>query len=181
MANVDNPYGLKPTMRSLVGGPEEAVLYTKPATYAKAIRRWDAVTLLSGGVLGVAADITPGTTKYLGVNLNYAAASVASNHLIVINPFALFDAQDSADATGIVAANQGNNINLLLTDGPPTGAPTEQSANELDSSTLATTITLDMHLIKLVSSPDNAVGVYSRWEVMFNKHFFHGGVGVTGV
>jgi hypothetical protein len=168
-------------MRALNGGMSELMQYSKPATYGKAIRKWDAVTLLSGGVLGVAADITPGTTKYLGVAQDYAAASKASNHLIDINPFSLFDAQDSADTTGIVATNQGNNINLLLTDGPPTGAPTEQSANELDSTAMDTNILKDMHLIKLVSSPDNAVGVYSRWEVMFNKHFFHGGVGVTGV
>lgn len=181
MANVNNPYGLKPTMRSLVGGPVELEQYSKPANYGKAIRKWDAVTLLSTAVLGVAADITPGTTLYLGVAMDYAAASTLSNHLVIINPFALYDAQGHATSTGIVAADVGANVNLLLTDGPPTGAPTETSANELDDSAIDTNILKDVHLIKLVSSPDNAVGVHARFEVMFNKHFYHGGVGQAGI
>lgn len=188
MANVNNPNGLKPLMRGLYGAPVEAMEFKKPATYAKAIRMWDAVTRLSDSTLGDGTDITPGTTLYLGVAMDYAAASVLSYHRVIISPGALYECQGHAVATGIVEADGGANVNLLLTDGPPSGFPVQQSAHELDDSAMDTSIAKDMHLIRLSGwtpsqgpMPGNDFGVHARWEVMFNKHFYHGGVGQAGI
>jgi hypothetical protein len=172
VSNIDNPNGLQPLMRALNGGDIETERYQKVGTLARAIRKHDPVTLLATGYLDVGAGITPGTTLYLGVALNYAAASVLSDHDVIINPLAFYEAQDDDDTVGLVFADRGQNANLLLTDG---GTPTLQdSAVEIDQSTHDVTNSLDVHLVKLVDRIDNAYGPWSRWEIVFNKHFYAG-------
>lgn len=179
MANVDNPNGCRPLMRSLVGGPVEADTYSKLASYGKAVRKWDAVTLLTTGYLGVAADITPGTTPYVGVAMDYGPVSTLTYHEVIINPFAVFDAQDDDGTTGLVLADRGQTANLLLTDG---GTPNnEDSANEIDQSTAHATNVCDVKLLKLSPEQGNAYGAHSRWEFIFNRHMLAHGTGVAGI
>jgi hypothetical protein len=59
------------------------------------------------------------------------------------------------------------NVNLELNAG---SALTQLSGHELDESTAATTNTLDVKLLRLFGSPDNAYGAYGRYEIVFNKH-----------
>ena len=165
MANRDNPHGLRPLGRTLGGGCPFLVQFSKAVGYGTAIFRHDAVARAADGSIDKA--ITPGTTLYSGVALDYGAANTATDHLVIIDPTALYEAQDNDDTDGIAAADLGLNANLELNAG---NATTKQSGHEIDESTVATTATLDVKLLALYNSADNEHGAWARIEIMFNKH-----------
>lgn len=178
MANVDNPHGLMPLMRTLSGGGPQVSAYTKEVGYAQAIRRWDPVTQLAGVLNGPQSGITPGTTLYLGVALEYSPASTAKELLVMDQADAVFDVQeDDSGAANVVAAKMGYNANLTTTAG---GSPTDQTSKvELSGTSIATTATLDVRILRLLADPTNAYGAWARLEVFFNKHLRHFGVTAT--
>lgn len=169
MANVNNPHGLRPLMRSLAGGPVEAEPLEKQASYAYAIYRWDPVTQLGGYLNGPANGITPGTTYYKGVSLNFSLASVDAVHQVIVNPGAMFEAQeDASGAANVVAAKMGYNANLTTTAG---GTPTRDNSEvQVSGTSINTTASLDVRIHRLELSVDNAYGANARLEVRFNKH-----------
>jgi len=172
MANVDNPHGLRPIMRTLDGGFPLLQTFTKDASEATAIFQGDAINREADGNIE-AASATPGTTLYSGVSLQYGAALALSTHICDVSPNSVFEAQDNSDTDGFAAADMGLNVNLELNAGV---VATKQSGHELDESTATTTATLDMHMLQLVNAPDNAAGAFSRVEVVFNKHRMNPGV-----
>jgi len=176
MANTDNPHGLKCLGRSVGGGYIELDLMQKAVGTAAALFIQDAVARLDTGYLGRSADISPGTTLYDGVNLSYGAASTLTDHLVIVDPFAIFEAQDDADTDGFAFADTGLNCNLVLNAG---SAATLLSGHELDEATINTTNTLDVHLLKKLDVPDNAYGEFCRMVITFNKH--RRTTGVAGV
>src|SRR5689334_9715792 len=115
MANVNNPHGLRPLMRNLFGGPVSIEEYTKPASVATAIYRQDSVIALTGG--NITPQATAGTGTFVGVSLNYGAASTATTHSIVHSPDAVFEAQDDNSTDGLAAADMGKNANIKITAG----------------------------------------------------------------
>jgi hypothetical protein len=166
VANVDNPHGLKPLMRTLEGGCPVVQQFDKDASEGTAIFQWDAVNREADGNIE-AASATPGTTTFSGVSLNHGAASTLTSHSVIVSPSAVFECQDNADTDGFDAADMGLNVNLELNAG---SATTKLSGHELDESTVQTTDTLDMHMLALLNVPDNAAGAHTRVEVIFNKH-----------
>lgn len=166
MANVDRPHGFRPLGRTIDGGPCVVREFTKDAAEGSAIFIWDLVNRENDANIE-AASATPGTTRYLGVSLNYGAASTLTTHLIVISPEALFEGQDNNDTDGIAAADLGLNANAELNAGSTT---TLVSGHEIDESTAATTATLDLKLLALLDVPDNAHGSFARIEVLISKH-----------
>lgn len=174
MPNVDNPHGLGPLGRTMAGGLPTIESFIKAASYGTALFIGDAVARAADGSIDKA--ITPGTTNYSGVNLNYGAASTLTDHLVITSPDALFECQDNNDTDGFVAADMGLNCNLELNAG---NALTQLSGHELDESTANTTNTLDVKLLRLFGSPDNAYGAYGRYEIVFNKHRM--GLAIAGV
>jgi hypothetical protein len=164
MANLNNPHGLMPLGISLSGAPNAIEVYTKVVGTTGAIYRWDAVARLSGGSLASNANLTAGTTLFSGVALNFGATLTATDHHVVISPDAMYECQ--ANSTGLTAADEGLNTNLVLTAGSTT---TKLSGNILSNSS-ATTATLDVHLLKLYALVDNVAGAYARFEVVFNRH-----------
>jgi hypothetical protein len=164
MANNNNPHGLRPLGISLSGGPAMLDSLSKASGYGTAIFTYDAVNRVADG--SIEASATPGTTLYSGVALNYGAASTATDHLVVISPDALYEAQVD-DATGFTAAEMGLNANLLLTAG---NATTKVSKHTINHTGVDVTATLDVHLLGLLNVPDNAFGGYARIEICFNKH-----------
>lgn len=168
MANVNNPFGFRPLLRSLSGGPGAATLQvSKLAGYATALFIGDAVTKVSGSTQNwpaVSAAITPGTTPVTGVNLVYGAASTATNHLIIPAEGQIFCVQANG-TVNITPAVLNQNANISLGAGTAT---INNSGHVLDSNTLATTNTLDLHIMQLWQSIDNVLGQYSRLEVKFN-------------
>ena len=175
MANTNNPHGLRPLGTSVTGAPTSIAQYQKSAANATPIYRQDVVARQSGGMIG-ADSITPGTTLLSGVSLDYGAASTLTTHLVVTSPDALFEVQADASSgnVGIVAANCGLNANLVYAAG--TTLPPRLSGTMLAVSSLATTSTLDVHVLGLYADVNNAFGPQARIEIVINKHRLAPGV-----
>lgn len=173
MANVDNPHGL-----GFVGmdGPGVPFFQTlkKLVGIGTAIFPQDVVARASGG--GIAPGGTPGTTNITGVAGEFGAASLETEHKILVSPFALFEAQDNNDTDGIAAADLGLNANLEYNAGSTTR---NISGHEIDESTAATTNTLDVHLVELLPQVNNDHGSFARIVLRINKHRY--GFAVAGV
>lgn len=168
MANVNNPHGLRPLMRNYNGGRPECESYTKEVGYAAAIYIWDPVTELAGVLNGPASGITPGTTRYRGVAMDYSLASVAAVMTIMDGAMAMFSCQeDASGASNVVAAKMGYMANLTTTAGDSTR---NTSKVQLSGTSINTTSSLDVRIDRLLNVPDNAYGANARLEIHFNKH-----------
>ena len=169
MANVNNPHGLRPLMRTDAGGAPECENYTKEVGYAAAIYIWDPVTLLAGVLNGPASGITAGTTRYLGVCMGPgSAASIAAALLIMTSRDAMYEAQeDNSGAANVVAAKMGYDANLTTTAGDATRFT---SKVQVSGTSINTTSSLDVNIRRLLAVIDNAYGAYARLEIKFNKH-----------
>jgi hypothetical protein len=174
MANVNNPHGFRPLLRSLSGGPGAATLQVhKLAGYGTALFIGDVVAKVAGSVRtypAVSAALTPGTTPALGVNLVYGALSTLTDHLIIPVDGQIFEVQANVTVP-ITAAHMNDNANFSLGAG---SAALQISGHVLDSNTIATTNTLDLHIMQLWQSADNALGAYARLEVKFNSNVYGG-------
>jgi len=170
MANVNAPFGFRPTMRTFSGGAGTLVPAHKLVGYGTALFKGDAVTHAAAGTkptLAIDAAITPGTTPVLGVNLIYGAASTATDHTIVKAKDAVFIVQgDGTGATFLVAASLSKTANIALTAG---NTSTKVSKHSLSETSLATTNTLDLKVQGLFQAPDNALGQYAKVFVTFNN------------
>lgn len=170
MANVNAPFGFRPTMRTQQGGSGSIVPAHKIAGYGTALFVNDVVTHAAAGTkptLAIDAAITPGTTPVLGVNMTYGAASVATDHTIVLAAGAIFLVQgDGTGATFLVAASLQKCANAVLTAG---NASTKVSKHSISETGLATTNTLDCKVRGLYQAPDNALGQYAKVFVTFNN------------
>jgi hypothetical protein len=171
MANTNTPFGFRPQMRTMSGGMGTAIAAHKLVGYATALYVNDVVTHAAAGTKPTAcidAAITPGTTPVLGVNLLWGAASLATDHIVVLaDGGAVFVAQgDGTGATFLVAASMSKTANIALTAG---NASSKLSKHQLSETSINTTNTLDLHVRKLWESPDNVFGQYARVEVTFNN------------
>ncbi|HEX8186473.1 MAG TPA: hypothetical protein VF747_17030 [Blastocatellia bacterium] len=161
MSNLDNPYGLHP-LTTQHGGPPHVQKMQKDAAQATAIFKQDVVAREADSFL--APGGTPGTTLYDGVSLDYGAALTLTDHLVVVDPSCIFDAQ--ADGS-LVQADEGLNVNFIFGTGNST---TKFSGHELDSSTEATTGTLDAHILRILPIQNNDPGANCRFEILINRH-----------
>ncbi len=185
MANVNNPFGLKPLMRNRSGGPVGLEDYVIESGYAYAIYKWDPVTELAGVLNGPASGITPGTTLYRGVAIDFNAASTGRGGTASLNPpmgvcdspEAIFESQeDNSGAANAVQAKMGYNANLTTTAGDAT---LKQSKVQVSGTSINTTSSLDVRIRRLVKDASNAYGAYARLELIFNKHLGNFGVTAT--
>jgi hypothetical protein len=173
MANVDNPHGLRPLMRSVEGGPCQVRQYTKDVGEALAVFIHDLVTVETDGA--IAPNGTPGTTRWLGVSLNWGAAATVSTHLVVVSPSALFEGQDNDDTDGFDAADMHAGVNIELNAG---NATTLVSKHELDESSIHASNAKDLKMLGLLNVPNNAFGEHARIEVLINLHLMREGAGI---
>lgn len=164
MANINSPHGCFPLGINLAGGAPTIEEFTKVVGDGQAIFRYDPVARVAGGAIS-AASISPGTTLYSGVALDYGALSTATTHKVITSPDALYEAQ--GDSTGVAAANLGLNANLALNAGDAT---TKKSGAVINHVGIAVDATLDVHLLRLFANADNVAGAYARVEIVFNKH-----------
>lgn len=176
MANIDNPHGLAPCGRGMSGGELTLQKLSKLVGTAGAIFIFDPVARDADG--SISKTITPGTTPLAGVALNHGPTLVASDHLVIVSPDAVFEAQDNGETDGFAAVDMGLNCNLENNAG---NALSKLSGTELDESTALETATLDVHMIQLYRSIDNAYGSNARVEVIINNHRMNPNrVGVLG-
>src|SRR6267154_1862909 len=182
MANVNHPHGLRPVMRTLGGGFPFVSELKKLVGATKAVFMWDVVARIAGGSIDVAGNLTPGTTIWSGVALNFGAAATATSHLVIVSPLALYEAQDNDTVTGLIETDMGLNANIIATAGDAT---LKLSKHQIDRSTKNTTSTLDLHLLQKYttvlgdSAESNDYGPNCRVEVIFNAHRM-GSVGTAG-
>ncbi len=162
MPNRNKPMGLVPLSRSVTGGPIQTVSRPKVAGYGTRIRPFDVVNRVADGSLE--RSITPGTTLISGVALNFGAASTATDHIIIEDPFQLFMAQ-AGGSTGLAEADAGFNANISL------GSTDVNFSDDIvDDGTEATGATLDLKIHDKLKQPDNAWGQYVKVVVSINKH-----------
>lgn len=166
MANANSPHGLR-SVGQVFGVGQEVESFNKAVGLGTGFFIGDAVARAADGSMTI--TITPGATFYSGVNLTFGAASTATSHLIITDPFTIFEVQDDNDTDGIAAVDLGLNCNLNLTS-VAGSTTTKLSGHQLDESSAATTSTLDVHLRKLFAIVGNAHGSNARIEVTFNNH-----------
>ncbi len=197
MANANRPTGLSP-VKHITGAPfnGQGNIYAILAADTNSYAIGDPV--VSGGSAdgnGIASITLAGATGALrGVilglgtgedllanpnNLNSTirpsgAQSVNWYALVADDPDLIFEVQEKTGGTQLAATNVGENANLIV------GANNGYfSGFQLDNTTVATTSTLQVKLLGLKRTSDNAFGAYAKWLVTINSHELH--VGTTGV
>ena len=201
MANANRPSGLSP-VGYLNGAPWNGKLglYFIPSTDANAYALGDPVVLAgSGSTSGQAASVvlaTAGTgnsvlgpivtagatTEFgpyvdptnLGTTVIPATKTVGYWVGVADDPNTLFEVQEDSVGNNLATTDLGNNFDLV------SGTNNSYvSGWMLDSSTAATTNTLQLKLMYLARRTDNAIGQYAKWVVLINNHSYR--AGTTGV
>jgi hypothetical protein len=177
MANTNNVFGFLPVGRA-GGGPWSVREYAKAAAHTQALFRGDIVSKSAVSVASpfVGAPIpgvtslqngTPGTTLWLGANLNFGAAATATVHYVADDPFTMFIGQGNDNTSLTVASMAGKNANFVTGAG---NATIKQSTMSFASGSTATTAGLDVRLERMFNRPDNAEGAFAIFEITIMKH-----------
>jgi len=180
MANSDNAYGLR-AMRHLSGSPYNGAVTTYHVAVgdAQVIAPGDPVLITGTAdtvgiptvaratngsrITGIMAAVANGlnSTVDFDTTLNTVASTNQYIH-VIDDPTVIFSAQ--IDDT-LVALNIGLNADLIAA-APVAG----KSQWEVDHSTLATTATLQVRVLRLVQDEENALGADAKVEVQIMAH-----------
>jgi hypothetical protein len=190
MANVDKAFGLRPIGNLSGTGAQKQYGYEIADNQAGAIYQGDLVTVFDGYIVKFApathtaavgvfngcnyTDPTTGKptwSNYYPGSVNITSGVIAAD--VLDDPSQLFMVQASA---GMTQANIGKNANVVGTTG---SAVNGISAMELDSTTIANTAALNLKIVGLSASPDNAFGTNAVVVVKINEHMY-GSAGVAG-
>lgn len=197
MANANAPKGFIP-YSYIWGAPYSGSfsVYYVPSSYATALYVGDPVKIISGSddnygtpavnlaatgdtVLGAVVGIVQGGDpgNMIAVTRDqplYHPASTAQYLAIADDPNLLFMIQDDASSQA-TAPNlwSGKNANFAAGSGGST--VTGYSSYQLNASTVATTNTLDLKIVRALQQADNTIGtsantnMNAKWLVKFNK------------
>jgi hypothetical protein len=180
MANSDVVKGLIPVMyRNGTPYNGRCGKYYIPPTDNTAVYVGDPVKLAGSAkasstnvMVGVVVGVEPETAD----SLRYRAASTGRYVFVADDPELLFEIQEDSVGGALAATSVGLNANFADAGG---STVTGFSGLEIDSSTAATTATLDFQLVRMVDREDNAIGDNAKWLVKLNNHQFVDGT--TGV
>jgi len=167
MANVDNPRGFWP-VRHLTGGQIRTNSY--PMTASSTIYKGDLVKVVDGGTVEIgAADIG---LAAVGVAAEYAVSAATGTTMIQVydDPYIVFGVQADS-GTAVASTERFETANHVATTG---SATTKLSANELDSSDIATGAQLK--IIGIIDEPSNTWAEHVDLEVIFNEHLYKAAV-----
>jgi hypothetical protein len=200
MANPNTPRGLVP-VRSLSGGYFNGMgnIYYFPASDANNIFVGDPVVVSgisdANGVPGVTIA-TAGSSNYITGSFMgfipgggpilpelavlrdspvYRPASVAGYGLISDDPNQLYEIQEDSVGGALTAAAASDNANLVAGAG---STITAASGWQLQSSSVATTNTLQLRILRGQQRVDNTIGVNFKWLVKINLHSISSTTGV---
>lgn len=190
MANVDKAFGLRPLGNLSASGSQKQYGYQIADNQSGAIFQGDLVTLKDGYIVQFdPATHTAAVGVFNGCNYidptsgkptwrNYYPGSVnitqgVINADVIDDPNQLFIIQNDESSA---VSNYGKNADIVVGTGNTT---TGVSANELDTSTIATTAALNLKIIGLWNVPNNAVGEFAVVVVKINEHLY-GSAGVAG-
>lgn len=191
MANVNAPFGFRPMLYNMDGGPSRVTQYCKPASDGQAIFMNDIVSKVAASGVPLEGGSpqpgcqsgysgTPGTTLWLGASLNYGAASTLTFHSIVDSISAVYTAQTSGSTAKTEANAAGKNANINIGTAGQT-AVAHLSGMQIDVASIATTAGLDLRLVTELNqgqlNADNAAN--EIFEVIILKHqYAQGSAGV---
>ena len=190
MANVDKAFGLRALGNLSATGSQKQFGYNIADNQSGAIFQGQLVTLKDGfilafdpsshtaavGVFNGCNYIDPTTGKPTFSNFYPGSINITQGEIIadvMDDPNQLFLIQADED---IEAADIGKNADIVVGLGSTT---TGLSVNELDSSTIATTAALNLKIVGLYDSPNNAFGNFAVVVVKINEHLY-GSAGVAG-
>lgn len=191
MANVNKPYGLRAMGNLSATGSQKQFGYEIADNQAGAIFKGDLVTVYDGyivkfapgthtaavGVFNGCNYIDPSTGKptwrnYYPGSVNITAGIIEAD--VIDDPNQLFTIQADED---VVAADIGKNADVTAST---TGSTVTGLSNmTLDSSTIANTAALNLKIVGILKTPDNALGDYCQVVVKINEHAY-GSAGVAG-
>jgi hypothetical protein len=191
MANADVPMGLIP-VNSLGGQYSGSCnVYFIPATDSAAVGTGCPVKYAGSadadGVATVArataGDAVMGVVVGFVANKDYDSnthrtASTARYAIVADDPGLLCEVQEDSDGGSLAATSVGLNANLVF---GTVNTTTGLSNVELDSSSAATTATLQVKVIGLSRRPDNEIGTNAKWIVKLNNHQHGSHTGTAGV
>ncbi len=195
MANANAPIGLRPYRRTN-GEPYNgaANVYYVPSSVASNVFVGDPVTYLtaaadangipavtpatagsSNNVLGSVVGIVSAGEPVIAVTRDlpiYHQASTAGYILVSDDPDLLYEVQENGNM-GAQAPNR--NVNLVAGSG---STVTGLSGWQLNSSTLNTTSTLQMRVIRMLQQADNVAGTNAKWLCRINLNALTSATGV---
>jgi hypothetical protein len=191
MANTNKPFGLRPIGNLSATGAQKQYGYTIADNQSGAIYQGDLVTVYDGylvkfapathtaavGVFNGCSYIDPTSGKPTWKNYYPGSVNITSGSIVaevLDDPGQLFLIQADED---IVQADIGQNADITAST---TGSTVNGiSAGTLDSSTIDNAAALNLKIVALYSSPDNAFGDYAVVVVKVNEHVY-GSAGVAG-
>jgi hypothetical protein len=179
MANTNVAFGLRP-VKMADGSPYNGAtnLMHAPSSYATAIYIGDPVkisgTADSAGVPGCTLSAAGETISGVVVGFQdatsmlagYGAASTTRYLLVARGQDILFEVQDDGVGGAIAATDIGLNADLVAAAGQSYG---KRSGYMLDTSTKATTATLQVRIRGLAQRPDNEIGTNAKLLVTLNN------------
>lgn len=195
MANVSRPRGAVP-VKMKNGSPWNGManLYFIPSTDGTAVYVGDFVKLAGSAstdgyatvTRAAAADALVGVVIGFRVNpgdLNlsgsYRAASTDRYALVVDDPDVVFEIQEDAVGGALAVTDISLNADFVATAGSST---TGRSAEQLDTSTKATTAALPLKILGFVDRVDNEIGSSNaKVLVLINNHQRGSSTGTAGV
>lgn len=193
MANSNAPTGLTP-VRYRNGSPWNGVArrYYVPATDATALFIGDpviiagdgdtdgvpAITRATAGSAGRITGVVVGFEPAAPFPLKYRPASTAAYVYVADDPALLFEIQEDAVGGALAATNIGQNVDLVAGAG---NTNTGLSGFQADSSTAATTATLQLRIIGFQQRVNNAIGANAKILVAINLPTETGAAGAAGV
>lgn len=193
MANPQIAYGFRPVYEQ-DGSPWSGTLteFYVPASDATALYIGDPVIIAgsadadgvptatratagsAGRITGVVVGFRPSPT----VNANgYRAASTAEYILVADGPNLIYVAAEDSVGGALAATSVGLNVDMVAGSGNRASG----SGFMIDSSTAATTATLQWRIKGLAKVVNNEIGNYAQWLVSINLPTETGAAGSTGV
>lgn len=191
MANQNVAFGLKP-VRDAGSAPynDGVEQFYVPASDGTALHVGDPVikagsadtagvaSVTRAGVTGAITGVVVGFADPAGMELGYRAASTAGYVLVRTDPDTLYEIQEDSDGGALAAADIGLNANLVAGTG---SSYTRQSGFMLDTSSKATTATLQLRIVGLAQRPDNAIGDQAKVLVKINNSTEVAGTASAGI
>lgn len=188
MANANTPFGLRP-VRHRNGAPYNgaATRYYVPASDGTALYLGDPVIIAgsadTNGVASVTRATAAGGAHLLGPviavepadgsnsggrdSTTYRVASTERYVWVADDPDLVFEIQEDAVGGALAATNVGQNVDLISGSG---STVTGLSAFQADSSTAATTNTLQLRILGFSQKTGNEIGANAKIEVAINLH-----------
>lgn len=115
--------------------------------------------------IGVIASFIPTFSDEGTLTQNYRPASTAMDALVYWGQDVLYVMQEDSVGNAIEITEAGLNCNVIVGSGDTI---TGTSGMELDSTSAASTSTLNMRLHHVYDEPDNALGDNAKWVVSIN-------------